>query len=53
MAVFMVEERAGVSVRASTLVANVGLFHLVSAVSQSAPGFGHSARVQALLLHQG
>lgn len=51
MAVFVVEQGAGVAVGPPTLVAHMGLEDLTTA--PTAPGFGHAAGVESLLLHQG
>lgn len=51
MAVLVVEQGAGVAVRAAALVTDVGLDDLT--VSSLAAGFGHAARIESLLLHQG
>lgn len=47
--VLVVEQGAGVAIRASTLVANMGLGNLTDA--PSAAGFGHATWVESLLLH--
>lgn len=51
VAVLVVEQGAGMTVRPPTLVTDVGLNDLTGA--PSAAGFGHAARVKSLLLHQG
>lgn len=51
MAVFMVEQGAGMAVGPPTLVTHMGLEDLTTA--PMAAGFGHAAWVESLLLHQG
>lgn len=51
VAVLVVEQGAGVAVRATALVTDMGLDDL--AVAPLAAGFGHAAGIESLLLHQG
>lgn len=51
MAVFVVEQGAGVAVRPPTLVTDMGFEDLT--VAPTAAGSGHAVGVESLLLHQG
>lgn len=51
VAVLVVQQGAGVAVRPTALVTDVGLDDLT--VAPSATGFGHATGVESLLLHQG
>lgn len=51
VAVLVVEQRASVAVRASALVADVGLGDLIVALAATA--FSQAARIESLLLHEG
>ncbi len=51
VAVLVVEQGAGMAVRPTTLVTDMGLDDLT--VAPTAAGFGHAAGIESLLLHQG